>query len=194
MILSNIEIQKALDDGRLIIDPEPSPRKVEHGEYCPYDTTAVDLRLHDEISIPTGGTFAYDLTEPGAISDQIAKNSKRIVLGKDQPYKLETGNFILGRTLEKIELSTKKGQPYLSARIEGKSSRARCGELVHFTAPTVHPEWNGPLTLEIVNLSKTPFLLHSGIPIAQLVIEEVKGEISSNPSQFQDQLTPQGTA
>ena len=27
MILSNIEIHKALDEGRLVIDPEPVPRK-----------------------------------------------------------------------------------------------------------------------------------------------------------------------
>ncbi len=75
MILSNLEIQRALDEGRLVINPQPSPRKAEHGKYCPYDTTAVDLKLHNEISIPKGGTFAYDLTKPGSVSDFLARNS-----------------------------------------------------------------------------------------------------------------------
>jgi deoxycytidine triphosphate deaminase len=49
MILSNVEIQRALDEGRLIIRPEPSPRQPPAngvGE-CPYNTTSVDLRLGD---------------------------------------------------------------------------------------------------------------------------------------------------
>jgi dCTP deaminase len=193
MILSNLEIQKALDEKRLIIVPEPSPRKPEHGKYCPYDnTTSVDLRLHNELSVPKGGTFAYDLTEPGAISEQIAKNSEKMVLRRDQPYKLERGKFVLGWTLERVELSTKNGLPYLAARIEGKSSRARCGVLVHFTAPTVHPDWDGNLTLEIVNLGVTKVALHFGMAIAQLIIEQVFGQVLPNPSQFQNQSTPGG--
>jgi len=47
MILANVEIQRALDEGRLIIRPEPSPRQPPAngvGE-CPYNTTSVDLRL-----------------------------------------------------------------------------------------------------------------------------------------------------
>ncbi len=192
MILSNLEIQKALDKGRLVIDPEPLPRKPEHGKYCPYDTTAVDLRLHNEISVPEGGTFAYDLMEPGTISERIRQHSKKITLTRDQPYRLETGKFILARTLEKIELPTEKGPPYLAARIEGKSSRSRCGVLVHFTAPTVHAGWSGPLTLEMINLGPTTFLLSPGMPIAQLIVEQVFGSLTPNPSQFQNQSTPEG--
>lgn len=50
MILSNKAIQTALDEGRLIIDPEPIPRQ-PNGEECPYQTSAVDLRLGDELSL-----------------------------------------------------------------------------------------------------------------------------------------------
>ena len=55
VILSNIEIQKALDEGRLVIEPEPLPRRPAAGEYCPYDTHAVDLRLFQEIAVPQPG-------------------------------------------------------------------------------------------------------------------------------------------
>lgn len=194
MILSNIEIQKAMDEGRLVIKPEPQPRKKGIGvKYCPYDTHSVDLRLGSEITIPKPSTYAYDFLAPGSIADLIAKNSRKHTLEEDRPYHLGKNKFILAQTLETIELPIEKGPPYLGARIEGKSSRSRCGLLVHFTAPTVHPEWSGQLTLEIINLGERPFLLHSQMPIAQLIIEEVKGEIETNRSQFHGQQTPEGT-
>jgi len=193
MILSNLEIQNALDKGRLVIDPQPSPRKLDPGvKYCPYNTTAVDLKLHNEISIPKAGTFAYDLTKPGSVSDFLARNSKKLFLTEEQPFPLEPKQFVLAKTFEKIGLPTDKGPPYLAARIEGKSSRSRCGVLVHFTAPTVHTGWNGHLTLEIINLGPTTFLLRPEMPIAQLIVEQVKGELFPNPSQFQNQSTPEG--
>ena len=193
MILSNLEIHKALDEGRLVIAPEPLPRTKGIGvKYCPYDTHTVDLKLGTEITIPKPGKYAYDFLQPGNIADLIAENSEKHTLTEDRPYRLKPGKFILAQTLETIKLPIEKGPPFLAARIEGKSSRARCGLLVHFTAPTVHPEWDGQLTLEIINLGQTPFLLHSGIPIAQLIVEEVAGKIQSNPSQFHHQTTPEG--
>ena len=194
MILSNIEIHRAIDEGRLVIEPEPMPRFKEVGvKYCPYDSHTVDLRLSDEITVPKEGTYAYDFMASGNVADLIAQNSEKHTLSPSQPYRLESNNFILAQTLETIKLPLDKGTPYLAGRIEGKSSRARCGLLIHFTAPTVHPEWEGQLTLEIINLGKTPFLLQSGMPIAQLIIEQVEGEIYSNQSQFHGQLTPEGT-
>ena len=51
MILSNLELHRALDEGRLILDPEPVPRMPGNdGADCPYQTSAVDLRLGKEIS------------------------------------------------------------------------------------------------------------------------------------------------
>jgi deoxycytidine triphosphate deaminase len=51
MILSNISIHEAMDKGWLKIDPEPAPRlKVDGGPKCPYQTSAVDLRLGSEIA------------------------------------------------------------------------------------------------------------------------------------------------
>jgi dCTP deaminase len=192
MILSNCEIQKALDEARLVIDPQPFPREPVPGEYCPYNTHSVDLRLHKEIRVPEGGPFTYDLMQPGSLADLITKHSKPYTLTARQPFPLKQGEFVLGRTLEKIGLPIDKEQPYLAARIEGKSSRARCGVLIHFTAPTVHPDWEGALTLEMINLGPTIFLLRPEMPIAQLIVEQVEGELFQNRSQFHNQETPEG--
>ena len=138
------------------------------------------------------GRNTYDVTERGTLSETIAGHSQRYVLTDDKPYLLKPHQFILGRTLERVELPTDQGTPHLAARIEGKSSRARCGLMVHFTAPTVHPGWVGPLTLEMINLGPQTILLRPGMHIAQLIIEEVRGEIFLNPSQFHGQSTPEG--
>jgi dCTP deaminase len=65
---------------------------------------------------------------------------------------------------------------------------------VHFTAPTVHPGFEGNLTLEMINLGPTSIVLRPGRPIAQLIVEEVKGLTRPNPSQFHGQTSPEGGA
>lgn len=195
MILSNVELHRALDDGRLVIRPEPQPRvPLAAGGHCPYDTHSVDLTLGEEISIPnTDAPYAYDLTQSGSLATFIAQNSRRLKLDPESPYQLKQSRFILGRTREFVSLPILAGRDTcLAARIEGKSSRARCGLLVHFTAPTVHPGFEGTLTLEMINLGPAPILLIPGMPIAQLIVEEVRGIPVQNPSQFQGQSAPEG--
>ena len=81
MLLSNIEIHRALDEGRLIIDPEPQPRFKEIGvKYCPYDSHTVDLKLGNEIKIPRLEAATIDFTAPGKIANLIARNSKQHIL------------------------------------------------------------------------------------------------------------------
>jgi len=64
MILSNVELHRALDCRRLIIKLEPAPRTPDSNDqsgYCPYDTHSVDLTLGTEIIIPLAGNCcAFD--------------------------------------------------------------------------------------------------------------------------------------
>ncbi len=53
MILCNRGIHKAIDEKRLIIDPEPWPRLPTMGQECPYNTHSVDLRLGSPLTIPS---------------------------------------------------------------------------------------------------------------------------------------------
>lgn len=192
MILSNIEIHRALDEKRLILDPEPLPRFPEIGKECPYNTHTVDLKLSDEILVPKEGKFCIDLTRPGSLAEEIANHSEVLKITNSQPYHLEPGKFILGMTLEKIGLPIDYAPPYLSARIEGKSSRARLGLIIHCTAPTIHPDFKGNIALEMANLGPASIILKPHMYIAQLIIEQVYGRIEKNPSQFQDQTRPSG--
>ena len=113
MILSNTEIQKAINEGRLRILPEPQD--------ADYDTTAVNLHLGAALAIPQAGSFNYDLKSREGFAQFLARNSDPKQITEDG-YVLKPKVFVLGITQEKITLPLIPGQS-LAARIEGKSSK-----------------------------------------------------------------------
>lgn len=193
MILSNLEIQRALDERRLMISPEPAPR-MPSAELpdCPYQTSAVDLRLGDEISCFRDGLPLDINLSRGGFAKLFGPMSESFRISSGQPFVLRPNHLVLGRTLEKVELPIPEDGPCLAARVEGKSSYARCGLLVHFTAPTIHAGFSGTITLELINLGPCNISLYPGTPICQLILELVHGTPFRNDSQFQGQLAPGG--
>ena len=190
MILSNIELLKALENGRIVIDPKP-PLPTMENPANPYDTTAVDLTLAPHLEIPKDDySVAIDISK-GGIAETLSTLCDQITI-PESGYILEPKKFVLAQTKEKIKLPIHEEGPVFAARVEGKSSRARCGILIHFTAPTVHAGFEGPLTLEMINLHKYDFILKPGMAICQLIFEQVLGTPTRNPSQFQGQSTPSG--
>jgi dCTP deaminase len=193
MILSNVEIHRAIDEGRLVLDPEPRPRKPgPDAAYCPYKTSAVDLQLGDEVSY-LKDSLPLDINlARGGFASLFGPNSIRQKLTTEQPFVLRPGRLILGRTLQRVELPLCRDGKCLAARVEGKSSYARCGLLVHFTAPTIHAGFEGTITLELYNMGTLGISLYPGTPICQLIVETVKGVPFRNDSQFQSQQAPGG--
>ncbi|HWW30844.1 MAG TPA: dCTP deaminase [Steroidobacteraceae bacterium] len=193
MILSNVEIQLALDQKRLIIDPEPHPRTPGGaGIDCPYQTSAVDLRLGNEIAYFKENLPIDINLGRGGFAALFGAHSNRQFLTHEQPFSLRPGRLVLGKTLERIELPIGADGDCLAARLEGKSSYSRCGLLVHFTAPTIHSGYNGTITLELYNMGSLNISLYPGTPICQLIVEVVKGVPFRNDSQFQGQSAPGG--
>lgn len=148
MILSDRDIWVAISDGGIVIKPL---------DYNCVQPASVDLRLADKVRVFRNSRRAYidtredmsDLTELEAIGDK--------------PFMLHPGEFVLGSTLEWVELPE-----YLVARLEGKSSLGRVGLLIHSTAGYVDPGWRGNLTLELGNVSRLPIALYAGMKIGQL--------------------------
>ncbi|MBZ0257147.1 dCTP deaminase, partial [bacterium] len=155
----------------------------------------VDLRLDSCLRIPKENIQAAIRPSDSPITDTLESFTESYELKKNHPYNLEPHNFILAQTFEEIKLPIipDENGHFLSARIEGKSSRARLGMLVHFTAPTIHAGFNGHITLEVINLSNRDILLYPEIKICQLIFEQVLGEPEKNPSQFQNQSHPTGS-
>ncbi len=194
MILSNVEIQRAIDEKRLAIHPEPLPRFPTGvaGDDCPYQSSSVDLRLGDEISYFREGLPLDINLSRGGFSQLFGPMSETKKITPGQPFVLHPYRLVLGRTFETVSLPIVMNGQSLAARVEGKSSYARCGLLVHFTAPTIHAGFSGTITLELINLGPCNISLYPGKPICQLILETVLGTPFRNDSQFQGQSQPGG--
>jgi deoxycytidine triphosphate deaminase len=81
-----------------------------------------------------------------------------------EPFILHPYEFALGSTLEYIRIPVD-----LVAQLEGRSTWARLGTLVHLTAGLIHPGSEGTITFELLNAGDLPIMLYPGLRIAQLV-------------------------
>jgi len=189
MILSNVEILNAVRAKRFLIEPLAG----EDPSQPPFNTSAVDLRLGTEIAVPKNdeAPLQLDLSKPG-IARLLQQHSQTKIITDDQPYTLKQGVFVLAQTMERVAFPLHKKGTCYSARVEGRSSLARCGILVHFTAPTIHAGFEGKITLEIINLGPFDFLLKPAMKICQLIVEEVRGRPLDAPNQFKGQVKPAG--
>jgi len=148
-VLSDRDIRAAMQAGRVRVDP--------HDPSC-LQPSSVDLHLDREFRVFRNNRYPYidvrqaqpDLTEIVSIED-------------DEPFILHPGEFVLGQTLEWVELPDD-----LVARLEGKSSLGRLGLLIHSTAGYVDPGWKGNLTLELSNVANLPIALYCGMKIGQI--------------------------
>jgi dCTP deaminase len=190
MILSNVAIVDVVQDKKIKIEPLESLDPA----LPPFNTTSIDLRLAPTISEPIKKKEVLVRPSVGGIARLLANNSETEEITQKRPIILKPNFFILAQTKEKVDfpISEDETSACYCARVEGKSSLARCGLLVHFTAPTIHAGFKGPITLEIINLGPYDILLEIDMYICQLIIEEVKGSPRLTPSQFRGQTTPIG--
>lgn len=140
MILPDSMIRERLDSGSIVITPlgEDAVRPA-----------SVDLRLG-----PTIMVAQLQADEPWRIFDL-----------REQSYRLSRGDFVLGATLEWIEIPDT-----LVGILAGKSSRAREGLIVE-SAGYVDPGWRGELTLEITTRAPGVTTIYLGMPICQIRFE-----------------------
>lgn len=113
---------------------------------------SIDLHLGDELKTLDGKTI--DLTQGS--------------------YKLKPQEFLLGSTMERVNV------PFdLMARVEGKSSIARLGVMIHITAGFIDAGFNGNVTLEIYNCSDREFELFHGDAICQVAFETLTSPVET---------------
>ena len=181
-VLSDRDIRAALEAGDVRIDPydpagppavvgRPPPRPLVPG--LPQQPLPVHRRPR---------AVQPDLTELLTIED-------------DEPFILHPGEFVLGQTLEWVELPDD-----LVARLEGKSSLGRLGLLIHSTAGYVDPGWKGNLTLELSNVANLPIALYHGMRIGQISFFKMSSPVErpyGSPelrSRYQGQKEPTASA
>ena len=193
MVLSDESIKRALASGDLKIDPIPTDEQ--------YQTSAVNIFLGDSFRVwdaskfsPQGVKVELNLAEQDFSDTANAftipaprESDNSVVL---PPFSVKP-TVLLCLTRESICL---KKEAALAARVEGRSSLARIGLVVHLTAPTIHAGFEGQITLEIVNHG--PFYIKF-IPnrtmVCQFIIEQLDAP-ATGPlnTAFQGQTTPIG--
>jgi len=120
-----------------------------------------DFRLSNEYKIPD---FNSAKTADPKIMDAISfgEITQKVCL-------IPPNSFVLGRSLEYFRIPRD-----LIVLCQGKSTYARSGVLVNVTP--LEPEWEGYLTIAIVNTAPVPARVYSGEGIAQLVFIRAESE------------------
>ena len=149
MILSDRTIREALDAGRIVIDPF-DPAKVQ--------PSSVDLTLDHRFLVFRNHTRALI-----DVKEEMGDLTELVEIDRDGVFLLHPGEFVLGSTAERIGIPDD-----LVGRLEGKSSLARLGLVIHSTAGFVDAGFDGYLTLELSNVASLPITLYPGMKIGQI--------------------------
>ena len=185
MYLSDRDLKFAVETGQLIVDPPPKE----------FDTTSIDLHLDkvEQAKVWNVEAFKNKQAESGndpwlrvgkykyrnfaqEFYQSVPTDSEQLVYRNGDRVILKPSGFLLWQTRESV--GTPETDPRLFCFINGKSSSARSGLLVHMTAPTIHAGWWGQITLEIANLGPFDLCLAEDDAISQIVV----ATISSPPT------------
>ena len=145
-VLSDRSIRERLRIGEII-----PAALYDRSVYDAVQPASLELTISDSVICPDGQT-------PMRVEDEVDRN--RIYL--------RPGEFLLGSTRETVSIPND-----LLARVEGKSSWARKGIMVHVTAGFIDPGFRGQITLELYNLSQQMHTILVGSRVAQLALEEL---------------------
>jgi dCTP deaminase len=163
VILTDREIQVAIENGQIEITPKPDAGA--------YSSTSLDLTLSDPAEL--WNSSPGQPIRPGAKGynyDQLIIRKTKIQSLHN--YTLIPGAFVLAWTAETVHLPVTSR---FAARVEGKSALARLGLVVHLTAPTIHAGYKGQIQLEMINFGPNEIILDVGMPICQLIFEATLG-------------------
>ena len=130
------------------------------------------LRIGEIIPAALYDRSIYDAVQPASleltISDSVIRPDGRPATYVENRIFLRPREFLLGSTREMVHIPND-----LLARVEGKSSWARKGIMVHVTAGFIDPGFRGQITLELYNLSTQTHTIPVGSRVAQLALEEL---------------------
>jgi len=158
MVLSDGDIRAEIEAGRIVIDPYV-PEAVQ--------PSSVDLHLDNRFRVFRNSRYPYI-----DVREEQPELTEMVEVKGDEPFILHPGEFVLGSTLELVQLPND-----LVARLEGKSSLGRLGLLIHSTAGYVDPGWEGNLTLELSNVANLPITLYDGMKIGQISFQRLSSPV-----------------
>ncbi len=165
MRLCDRDIIAAMDEGRIRITPRPAVERI--------NGVSVDLLLGNRFRVfSSHATPFIDLSgsreEMNAAIEKVM--SDEVVIGSQEAFFLHPGELALGATADSINLPDD-----IVGWLDGRSSLARLGLMVHVTAHRIDPGWSGNIVLEFFNSGKLPLALRPGMAIGAISFEPMSG-------------------
>ncbi|HEJ9555811.1 TPA: dCTP deaminase [Proteus mirabilis] len=176
MRLCDRDIIQWLDEGKLVIEPRPPVERI--------NGATADVRLGNQFRVFQGHTAAYiDLSGPkNEVNEALERvMSDEIVLPEGEAFYLHPGELALAVTLESVTLPDN-----VVGWLDGRSSLARLGLMVHVTAHRIDPGWHGHIVLEFFNSGKLPLALRPSMVIGALSFEPMSGSADRPYNRRQD--------
>lgn len=153
MILSDKDLRIALKAKKIIIKPFPDFA-------TQLGSNSIDLRLGSSFRVFEHSKYAY--IDPFD-KDASSAVTREIKVKKDERFIIQPGDFVLGTTIEYIEVPGD-----MLGNLEGRSSIGRLGVIIHSTAASVECGFRGHITLELANMGKMPVALYPGMRICSI--------------------------
>ena len=123
------------------------------------------------------GRHAIDLRSP--------ERRTQVIEAEEGSLRIGPGEFLLATTAEVLRMPS-----FLAGRVEGKSSLARVGLVVHVTAGFIDPGFQGHVTLELYNTNRVPIILYVGMPVCQMSFQHCSHPSSSYKGKYQGAFEP----
>jgi len=163
MVLSDRDIKKYIQEGKIKINPLPKYEKQ-------LGPCSLDLHLGNIFKIFKNCDYPYlDLKRDIDFNDLM----EEIFIKDDAPFILQPKSFVLSTTKEEFSLPDD-----IFARLDGRSSLARIGVVVHLTSARFDPGWEGKAVIELGNLGPMPVVLYPGITrICSLTFEKLSSPV-----------------
>ena len=165
MRLCDRDIERYLAEGKISITPLPDADMISG--------VSVDIRLGNKFRVFVAHTAAYiDLSGPRGEVDKALNSvmSDEIYIADGDKFILHPGELALAMTLESVTLPDD-----IVGWLDGRSSLARLGLMVHVTAHRIDPGWSGRIVLEFYNGGKLPLALRPKMKIGALNFEMLSG-------------------
>jgi dCTP deaminase len=161
MRLCDRDIKTYLDEGKILIEPRPSNDSISG--------LTVDVSLGNKFRVFTDHSAPFiDLSgKKEDVASQLEKvMSDEILIEEDEAFYLHPGQLALAVTQESVTLPGN-----IVGWLDGRSSLARLGLMVHVTAHRIDPGWSGHIVLEFFNSGRLPLALRPNMPIGALSFE-----------------------
>ena len=176
MRLCDTDIERYLDEGTISLTPRPANDKI--------NGATIDVRLGNSFRVFRDYSAPYiDLSGPKEeVSAQLESvMSEEIIIADNEAFFLHPGVLALATTLESVKLPDN-----IIGWLDGRSSLARLGLMVHVTAHRIDPGWEGKIVLEFYNYGKLPLALRPNMVIGALSFEVLSGHAARPYNRRQD--------